>query len=153
MRRSSRFGIATGLPPGAPTGVGSTVFDDIVFFDRLDCNRDVAVDVADLQCTSTTESLDSLVGELNLVKGDFDGVDGVAFADFLVMSTNFGQEVDSYVLGDINLNGRVEFDDFLVLADNFGLGGAAVAVPEPSSFALFAVGSLLVGLIRRRRSC
>ena len=79
----------------------------------IDCNSDGVVDVADLQCIATTEDLNALLGELHLLKGDFDGIGGVAFADFLVMSANFGQNVDSYVLGDIDLNGSVEFFDFL----------------------------------------
>lgn len=151
-RTEGLFTIATGVPPGAPQGLGNAVFDDIHFFVPFDCNRDGVVDVTDLQCTATTAGLNSLLGELNLVKGDFDGVGGVAFADFLVLADNFGQEVDSYALGDIDLNGTVEFADFLVLADNFGLGGAAAAVPEPSSVALFTVGTLLMGLVRRRRN-
>lgn len=84
--------------------------------------------------------------------GDLDGNGKVEFADFLVLSGNFGKDVDSHVEGDIDCNGKVEFADFLTLSGNFGKEvGGAQSVPEPSTFAL--LGTCLVGLgcFRRRR--
>lgn len=84
--------------------------------------------------------------------GDFDGNGRVEFADFLVLSANFSQDVGSHTEGDIDCNGKVEFADFLVLSANFGtaVGGETSSVPEPSSWVMiFSIG--LIGLKLRRR--
>ena len=53
--------------------------------------------------------------------GDADGDGKVAFADFLILSANFGKQVDAvWADGDFNEDGRVEFADFLILSENFG---------------------------------
>ena len=55
------------------------------------------------------------------VVGDTDGDGDVDFGDFLVVSTNFGQEVDAaFADGDFDGNGSVDFADFLALSANFG---------------------------------
>ena len=64
--------------------------------------------------------------------GDLDGNGKVEFADFLVLSANFGSEVEGHAAGDIDCNGTVEFADFLVMSANFGSDVAASPVPEPS---------------------
>ncbi len=95
----------------------------------------------------------------NELLGDLDGDGNVAFADFLVMSANFGNDVDSYADGDVNCDGNVAFDDFLALSANFGQSLAAsgevsvaASVPEPSTstFGFIALTSLTL-IIRRRR--
>ena len=86
--------------------------------------------------------------------GDIDGNGKVEFADFLVMSANFGQDTTSdegHTQGDLDCNGKVEFADFLVLSSNFGQDVAAASVPEPSSAALLLICGLFGGAIRRRR--
>ena len=51
--------------------------------------------------------------------GDFNK-DGVTdFADFLILSANFGQEVVDAALGDADEDGLVSFADFLLLSANF----------------------------------
>ncbi len=66
--------------------------------------------------------------------GDLDGNGVVTFSDFLILSSNFGQEVDGHRLGDIDCDGAVRFSDFLILADNFGdTPNESVSVPEASS--------------------
>lgn len=85
--------------------------------------------------------------------GDLDQNGKVEFADFLILSGNFGNEVASHEEGDIDCNGTVEFADFLVLSGNFGkelnaAGGAQV--PEPSGFSLISSAALLL-IWRRRR--
>ncbi len=53
--------------------------------------------------------------------GDIDGDGAVAFADFLILSSEFGQDVDPAGSGsDIDGNGNVGFSDFLLLSQNFG---------------------------------
>ena len=84
--------------------------------------------------------------------GDLDGSGDVAFADFLVLSANFGQSVADHTGGDINCDGDVAFADFLVLSDNFGQTvGAAASVPEPTGFTLLAFAGLLLSCKRRQR--
>ena len=73
------------------------------------------------------------------------------FADFLILSGNFGTEAGANE-GDIDCNGKVEFADFLVLAGNFGqdVDGTA-AIPEPRGFLLFAFGMVALGRARHHR--
>lgn len=87
-------------------------------------------------------------------QGDLDGNGTVEFADFLVLSANFGSEVADHTLGDVDCNGTVEFADFLALSANFGntvAGTAAEAVPEPSAILLFGLAALGIGCLRRRK--
>ncbi len=114
----------------------------------LDCNGDGVIDIGDLNCACGSGIKDGLLAELGLLEGDFDGDGEVAFADFVVLSENFGQTVDSYTAGDIDCDGEVAFADFVVLAENFGKRGGAVAaaVPEPAGLTLVltAFGCLLL---------
>ena len=86
--------------------------------------------------------------------GDLDGNGSVEFADFLVLSANFGQDVADHTEGDIDCNGRVEFADFLVLSNAFGttVGAEASSVPEPASGLLFFLGFLGMLQFRKRAS-
>ncbi len=80
--------------------------------------------------------------------GDFDGNGRVEFADFLILSTNFGNagEVPE---GDTDCNGQIEFADFLVLSANFGADTNAVAVPEPETATVLMVCLLAFAAISR----
>ncbi len=90
---------------------------------------------------------------LNTFPGDFDGTDGVAFADFLTLAGNFGKVGLPYSEGNIDLVDDVSFRDFQTLADNFGKGGgaSAAAVPEPSSLTLICLAGFLTEFVRKRR--
>ncbi len=85
--------------------------------------------------------------------GDLDGDGMVAFADFLILSNNFGQMVDSHEQGDIDCSGDVAFADFLILSNNFGqsVGAEAASVPEPNGLGILAIGMVAIGAMRRRR--
>ena len=84
--------------------------------------------------------------------GDIDGSGDVGFADFLILSDNFGQSVADHRLGDIDCSGEVAFADFLILSDNFGdTVGGAQAVPEPSSSLLSWCACIGIGCLLRRR--
>lgn len=103
----------------------------------------------------TLEKIEAIVVEPSCdpnSQGDLDGNGVVEFADFLVLSNNFGNEVADHTLGDVDCNGTVEFSDFLALSANFGATtGEPAAVPEPSGRALSAIAIMCVGWMRRRR--
>lgn len=84
--------------------------------------------------------------------GDLDGNGTFEFADFLIISSNFGQEVDSHREGDIDCNGKVEFADFLQFSTNFGLerGLSAQPVPEPNGGMMSVLALLLLPFLRSR---
>ncbi len=115
-----------------------------------DCNGDGVVDAVDLSCVHLTAdpiaSRDAVLATIPSLPGDLDGNGDVAFADFLVLSGNFGQNNDmapAYTDGNIDMVNGVEFADFLVLSGNFGKtpnGAVAAAVPEPSAWVLLALG-------------
>ena len=85
--------------------------------------------------------------------GDLDGNGRVEFADFLILSAGFGNEVASHAEGDIDCNGSVEFSDFLVLSANFGQTVAAesASVPEPSTAVMLSCLLLIGSGLRRQR--
>lgn len=90
--------------------------------------------------------------EQGFLGGDFDGDGQVVFADFVVLSANFGQEVDDYTDGDIDCDGVVAFPDFLVLSANFGANfEAAASVPEPTSFLPLLLGMIVCSALRKNR--
>lgn len=72
--------------------------------------------------------------------GDADNDGTVGFADFLILSQNFGQPEAVWAQGDFDMDGEVAFSDFLGLSSNFGKVLAAPPVPEPNSGLVFAVG-------------
>ena len=89
---------------------------------------------------------------VNDLLGDLDGSGDVAFADFLVLSSNFGSATTNYEDGDIDCSGDVAFADFLTLSQNFGatLGAEAQSVPEPSGFAFVLPAMFLLAWRKRR---
>ena len=85
--------------------------------------------------------------------GDLDDSGDVGFADFLLLSNNFGESVDAYEDGDINCSGTVDFADFLVLSNNFGQTqnlAPVQSVPEPN-FPMGVVGLVLFFFWKRSR--
>lgn len=84
--------------------------------------------------------------------GDLDGSGDIAFADFLILSANFGQAATDHTTGDIDCSGDIAFADFLILSSNFGatVGGTS-AVPEPTGLLPVALGLFGLSLCRRRR--
>ena len=95
---------------------------------------------------------------INTLQGDLDGDGTVGFADFLVLSANFGNDVETYSDGDVTCDGAVGFDDFLALSANFGQSLAAGAevqtaalVPEPSMATLGFIAFASLAVISRRR--
>ena len=89
-----------------------------------------------------------------LLPGDLNKDDEVAFADFLILSRNFGSTQATATEGDINGDNLVDFADFLLLSGNFGrvkqTREPTEAVPEPRSTHWIVIALLL--LIRFQRT-
>ena len=115
-----------------------------------DCSGDGVLDAADLACVSSIAGRDAVLAALNTLPGDLDGNGDVAFADFLVLSSHFGEDLLAYNLGNIDLADGIGFADFLVLSANFGKTptAAAASVPEPNAGLLFVLG--LTAMLSRR---
>lgn len=110
---------------------------------RFDLNGDAGVDLTDHEFW-VTDVFETLLGDANLDKR-------VDFADFLLVSQNFGQDGD-WADGNFDGLGGVDFSDFLYVSNNFGESAAAVAVPEPVTSCMCFQFLLLVGCIARTRS-
>ena len=115
------FGLSTEMTPLDVNGDGSVDNQDAeaikaaivdgVFESAFDLDNNGVLDRQDIQVIANEVSI---IGDVNL-----DGI--VNFADFLIISGNFGKDSVGGVLdGDFDLNGRVEFADFLLVSGNFG---------------------------------
>ena len=84
--------------------------------------------------------------------GDANLDDEVNFADFLILSENFGQD-GGWREGDFDGDGTVGFPDFLALSENFGgaANASAATVPEPTATSLALFGLLGPIGFRKRR--
>ncbi len=80
--------------------------------------------------------------------GDFNEDGAIDLADFEVIKNNF-RSGTLYREGDFNFSGQIDLQDFLEFSAAFG-GGAAAAVPEPSTIWLM-IGAALCGLLARCR--
>jgi len=107
----------------------------------LDFNSDDTLDEGDLP---------ALLDQESILLGDTDLNGFVEFADFLILSSNFGN-VGGWSDGNFDFDGTVGFADFLALSENFG-GTSLVAVPEPEFRCLLLAVCCSLGLQRRRRS-
>jgi hypothetical protein len=141
---------------GDPRGAGrATIFFDDAAISGVplhdfsvataDCNGDGIVDGDDLSCACAVGGIDRSLAPWGGALGDLDADGRVLFADFLILSSNFGAAVDGYLDGDLDCDGSVTFADFVVLADNFGRStlDSAASVPEPSAVCLL-LGAIAV---------
>jgi hypothetical protein len=74
------------------------------------------------------------------VAGDVNGDGKVDLNDFGILKANFGKGA-TRAEGDLNSDGKVDLSDFGMLKAHFG---TAATVPEPSTVALLALGTLLL---------
>ncbi len=73
-----------------------------------------------------------------VVNGDINADGHTDFADFLLLSNDFGNsrtDLFDDLVADTNCDDEVNFTDFLVLSGHFGSTSQARAVPEPSASA------------------
>lgn len=147
------FQMPDDIYPNEPGGVftyefGGTVTEPVAG----DCNGDGSIDALDLACVTSVSDRDIVLETLGALPGDLDGNGSVEFADFLVLSANFGTELTSYTDGNIDLTDGIAFADFLVLSSNFGQTAGATAVPEPSgTWWLLSVGMAWIVTRRSRK--
>ncbi len=119
--------------------------------DRGDLSDDGVVNVEDVDvaCDSGI-TIDAILPKAKLLGADATGDGDVDFADFVILANNFDNQNTTFSSGDFDCNNETQFADFVILANLFGQSStAAVAVPEPSSFAFLAMGALLIGLAHR----
>ncbi|MEM7806624.1 MAG: PEP-CTERM sorting domain-containing protein [Planctomycetota bacterium] len=93
--------------------------------------------------------------------GDANGDGTVDLADFGILRANFGSTMGTFATGDFNGDMNVDLADFGILRANFGTstpsdiaaldGWYASVVPEPTTAAALALGSLCVLGRRSRR--
>ena len=113
------------------------------FVATFDLNGDLAVDLQD-HAFWIDELANTFPGDANL-----DGK--VEFADFLVLSANFGND-GGWADGDFNASMTVDFADFLLLSENFGNSNElAASVPEPATTWLVTLPALFAARRRRRQ--
>lgn len=86
--------------------------------------------------------------------GDANFDQAVGFADFLLLSENYGHSFARWDDGDFDLNGDVGMADFLLLAEHFGeerMIPTTALIPEPSANVWVAI-VLLLGCWRWSRN-
>jgi hypothetical protein len=86
---------------------------------------------------------------VRLLAGDFDRDGTVGPADLALWQATYGDSVPAGAYADGNVNGIVDGGDFLIWQRNYGSQSAIqLSVPEPSSWALLALGLHVATLAR-----
>jgi|GEM_PF-2768306 len=142
---STSFGIATGVWDGDPLPEDPVAIDPIDPGPAVDpVDPVIVVDPEPIICDPSSA-------------GDVDGNGELEFADFLIISNSFGQEVANHTEGDVDCDGVVAFSDFLEFSISFGLATgvwdgdpiAAASVPEPNGSLIALLG--IVGMLLTRK--
>jgi len=84
------------------------------------------------------------------LSGDFNFDTVIDLMDFDILAGNFRNQDTVYEDGDINFDGTIDLEDFVewrMAFDAFNANGAPA--PEPATGLAFALGLLMVGLLRR----
>ena len=101
--------------------------------------------------TTFDSFMDSILLEVLSLPGDANGDRVVDGADATALANNWQTGPGAtWAQGDFNEDEYVNDLDAAILAANWGAGGAAAAVPEPSSLVMLALGGLVLLVPRRR---
>jgi hypothetical protein len=105
------------------------------------------------------------IGDAPYMRSDLNFDGNVTLADWQILVGNLGSDfsaisrAQSYVLGDLNLDGISDGSDFATFRNDYdalnGAGAFAAAlaqVPEPTTLALGLLGGVLLGIARLRRA-
>ena len=77
-----------------------------------------------IRLVDTNEEVVATFGDdAETIAGDANMDGAVSFADFLILSANFGSTDAAFADGDFDDDGTVSFTDFLILSANFGMRG------------------------------
>jgi hypothetical protein len=110
--------------PTTIRGFGDSIYAINTHFCEITpvCGRDPAsLDPLNTQTEVVrVDKVDAAFRDGDVLLGDADGDGEVAFADFLIVSKNFGSNSAALADGDFNDDDNVDFADFLLLAMNFG---------------------------------
>lgn len=136
-------------PPG-PDG-DETTRDLDMMVDELIAGTNDAIYNFDGDSDIDGDDLDAhLIQKFLTVRGDGDLNAIVNFADFTMISNNFGQSPTGWGEGNFNIDNITNFNDFIILSNNFGYAAVpSVSAPEPATVLLLSV---LSWLVRRRSS-
>ena len=141
-------GLNNAFDPGSPQlSISLEVEPEVV---GLDLNADGAINADDAALLCGVEGVADLIAENGVLPGDSDLNGSVEFADFLVLSTNFGTN-GHYGQGDFDCSGLIDFGDFLAISTNFGRTAEAAAVPEPNGTLLALLLGFAFPMLRKRR--
>lgn len=105
--------------------VGAKVTYAITGTVRRDLVGAVATEIVVAPHVSRTDSnlsdnvLTPMLEALPLLDGDVNADAHVNFADFVIISSNYGNAVTSRREGDLDGNGRVDFADFVAVSINY----------------------------------
>ncbi len=91
----------------------------------------------------------------SLLPGDFNGSGSVTPADFMILNNNLAAHLDrtiGFSDGDFDFDGDVDLDDFGQFKEIYPVVVAtALGVPEPASWGVCALGSVVLLSFRRQR--
>ncbi len=139
---------------GAPESAGS-IYDNWDNGALLGLNNDIArqfigqMDEVYLFKRALSASEIAILAEFPGLQGDLNGDGFVNSADLDLIRANWGTNNPA---GDANGDGIVNSADLDIVRANWGAHMAAAVIPEPTTFVLLGLMSLLACVIRRRSS-
>lgn len=100
--------------------------DELAF----DFTGDGSVTLQDANAAPSASGLDGVLQCIDVSPADIDGNGTVAFADFLVLSTNYNRSDRTFTSGDTNGDGKVDLVDFVRHSSLFSTANGYVALPQ-----------------------